>query len=227
MEIKEVLLPYGYRFFDQEGYRMVGNRKEEFLVINRSFFEVDMYFSKGISSAINELLNKRPSRQIQVLDLAGGTESQAVKDIEKNKIFGHRVKALNVDFAQNIKKGDGARRVQANVTHIPLADSSIDIVYSRQLLPFMKRFDRKHSLQVKKVLLEVARVLKPGGIAFLDDEEELSGAKSDKKRRELADELGVILETRDSATPIEGNRNFPKFWDRNIRPEQFLVMRKL
>ena len=227
MEIKEVLLPSGYRFFNQEGYRMVGNRKEEFLVINRSFSEVDRYFSKGISSAISELLNERPSRQIQVLDLAGGTESQAVKDIEKNKIFGHRVKALNVDFAQNIKKGDGARRVQANVIHIPLADSSIDIIYSRQLLPFMKRFNRQHSLQVKKVLLEVARVLKPGGIAFLDDEEELSGTKSDKKRRELADEFGVILETRDSAIPIKGNRNFPKFWGKSIRPGQFLVMRKL
>lgn len=36
--IKEVLLPSGYRFFDQEGCRMVGNGKEEFLVINRSFF---------------------------------------------------------------------------------------------------------------------------------------------------------------------------------------------
>ena len=227
MEIKETLLPSGYRLFNQEGHRMVGNKKEEFLVRNRSFSEVDMYFSKGISSAINKLLNEHSSRQIQVLDLAGGTKSRAVKDIEKNKIFGHRVKALNVDFVQDIKKGDGARRVQASATHIPLADSSIDIAYSRQLLPFMKRFDREHSLQVKKVLLEVARVLKPGGIAFLDDEEELSGVKSDNKRRELADEFGVILETRDSASPIKGNRNFPKFWDRNIRLGQFLVMKKL
>ena len=206
---------------------MVGNRKEEFLVKNRSFLEVDMYFSQGISSTIKELLNKHPSRQIQVLDLAGGTESQAVKDIGKEKEFGSRVKALNIDFAQNIEKGNEARRVQGNVTHIPLADSSIDIVYSRQLLPFMRRFHPEHSLQVKIVLLEVARVLKPGGIAFLDDEEELSGAKSDKKRQELADEFGVILESHESAQQKKGSRNYPKFWSRKIRPGRFLVMRKL
>lgn len=227
MGTNEVLLPSGYRLFDQEGYGMMGNGKEEFNVKNRSFLEVDMYFSQGISNTINELLNKRPSRQIQVLDLAGGTESQAVKDIEKEKEFGNRVMALNVDFAQNIEKGDKARRVQGDATHIPLTDSSIDIVYSRQLLPFMRRFDPEHGLQVKKVLSEVARVLKPGGIAFLDDEEELSGAKSDKKRRELADEFGVILETHDSTNQVWGDRNFPKFWVRSIRPRKFLVMRKL
>jgi len=227
METNEVLLPSGYRLFDQEGYRMMGNRKEEFNIKNRSFLEVDMYFSQGISNTINELLNKRPSRQIQVLDLAGGTESQAVKDIEKEKEFGNRVVAFNIDFAQNIEKGDGSRRVQGDAINIPLTDSSIDVVYSRQFLPFMRRFDPGHGLQVKRVLSEVARVLKPGGIAFLDDEEELSGAKSDKKRQELADEFGVILETHDSARQVEENRNFPKFWGGSIRPEKFLVMRKL
>ena len=127
METNEVLLPSGYRLFDQEGYRMMGNRKEEFNIKNRSFLEVDMYFSQGISNTINELLNKRPSRQIQVLDLAGGTESQAVKDIEKEKEFGNRVMAFNIDFAQNIEKGDGARRVQGDAINIPLTNSTIDV----------------------------------------------------------------------------------------------------
>ena len=190
METNESLLPDGYRFFDEEGHHMMGNGKEEFNVKNRSFSEVDMYFSQEISKTINELLNKSPGSQIQVLDLAGGTESQAVKDIKKE--FGDRVIALNVDFVQNIEKGDGALRVQGDATHIPLADSNTDIVYSRQLLPFMRRFSPEHRVQVKKVISEVARVLKPGGIAFLDDEEELSGAKSDKKRQELADEFGVV-----------------------------------
>jgi len=227
METNEVLLPGGYRLFDQEGYKMIGNRKEEFEVKNRSFYDIDGYFSQEISNSINELLNKHPGVQIRVLDLAGGTESQAVKDIEKEKEFGNRVIALNVDFAQSIKKGDGADRVQGDATNIPLADSSIDIVYSRQLLPFMRRFEPEHDLQVKKVLSEVARVLKPEGVAFLDDEEELSGAKSDKKRQELADEFGVILETHDSTNQVEGDRTFPKFWVRNIRQGKFLVMRKL
>jgi ubiquinone/menaquinone biosynthesis C-methylase UbiE len=227
METNEVLLPGGYKLFEQEGVKMVGNTKEEFAVKNRSFLEVDTYFSQEISKTINELLNKRPVGQIQVLDLAGGTESQAVKDIEIEKEFGNRVLALNIDFSQNIEKGKGALRVQGDATQIPLADSSIDIVYSRQFLPFIMRFNPKHNLQIKKVITEVARVLKPGGIAFLDDEEELSGAKSDNKRQQLANEFGVILETRESLRLVKGNRNFPKFWGRSMRPEKFLVMRKL
>jgi ubiquinone/menaquinone biosynthesis C-methylase UbiE len=227
METDEILLPSGYRISDEEGFKMMENRKEQFEIINRSFFDIDKYFSQGISNTINKLLNKYPNGQIQVLDLAGGIESQAVKDIEKEKKFENRVRALNIDIAQNIEKGKGAPRVQGDATNIPLADSSIDIVYSHQLLPFMERFHSEHSSQVKNVLSEVARVLKPGGVAFLDDEEELSGAKSDIKRQELANKLGVILETHDSARKVRGDRNFPKFWVRSVRPQKFLVMRKL
>jgi len=174
-----MLLPGGYRLFDQEGNMMMGNRREEFNVNNRSFLNIDMYFSQEVSGRINKLLSERPEKQILVLDLAGGTESRAVKDIEKEQKFGNRVKALNIDFAQNIEKGEGARRVQGDATQVPLADSCVDIVYSRQFLPFIRRFNPGHVLLVKKVLSEVARVLKPEGMAFLDDEEELSDIKSD------------------------------------------------
>ena len=224
METGVTLLPDGYRFYKREECEMMGNGKEEFNVKNRSFLNIDGYFSQGISHRINESLDKRPGEQIRVLALAGGTESQAVKDIEKK--FGNHVKALNIDIAQNIEKGEGAGRVQGDATYIPLADSSVDIVYSRQFLPFVRRFNPEHNIQIKKILSEVARVLKPGGTAFLDDEEELSGIKSDRKRQELVNEFGVILESHDSARPVGGDRNFPKFWSRSIRPEKFLVMKK-
>ncbi|MFZ3069105.1 MAG: class I SAM-dependent methyltransferase [Microgenomates group bacterium] len=227
METSGVLAPNGYEFFEVEDNPMLGsdNKKEEFVIKNRSFSDVDGYFSGGVSREIKKLLEENPNEQIRVLDLAGGTESQAVRDIEKE--FGNSVKALNIDFAQNIEKGKGADRVQGDATHIPLADASIQIVYCRQLLPFMKRFSSEHGSQVNKVLAEVARILKPGGIAFLDDEEELSGTKSDNKRQELADKFGVILENYDSASLRKGDRNFPKFWDRGVRPAKFLVMKKL
>lgn len=226
VEDNEALLPGGYRFFNLEGCGMMGNKGEDFAVVNRSFFDIDKYFSQEISKTINKLLNERLDKKILVLDLAGGTESRAVRDIENRKEFGNRVRAINIDFAQNIKKGVGARRIQGNATNIPLADSSIDIVYSRQFLPFVERFGRKHSSQVKRVLSEVARVLKPGGIAFLDDEGELSGDKASKERQKLAVKFGVILESHDSALPVCGDRNFPKFWERGTRIEKFLVMRK-
>lgn len=224
MENHEILLPKGYRLYNEEGHRMIGNRKEEFNVKNRSFKEIDTYFSNGISHRLNELLAKSPSSQIQVLDLAGGTESVAAKDLETE--FGDRVKVINIDFAQNPEKGKGVSRIQGDATQIPLVNSSIDIVYSRQFLPFILNLYRKHDLQVKKVLSEVARVLKSGGIAFLDDEEELSGAKSEEKRRELADEFGVTLEPHDSCNLKEGDRNFPKFWDKGVRRAKFLIMTK-
>lgn len=225
METSKVLLPNGYRFYEVEGHKMFGDSKEEFALENRSFFDIDMYFSQKISSAINTLLKSHSTGQIQILDLAGGTESRAVKDIEKE--FENRVKALNLDFAQNIEKGKGAQRVQGNALHIPLANSSVDIVYSRQVLPFIRRFEREHSMQIKTVLSEVARVLKPGGIAFLDDEEELSGDKCGKKRQELAEEYGVVLETCDSAKQAAGERHFPKIWISDIRQRKFLLMKKL
>jgi len=226
METNGVLIPNGYEFFEVEDNSMLGsnNKKEEFAIKNRNFSSVDSYFSGEISHEIKKLLEESPSEQIQILDLAGGTESQAVRDIEKE--FGNSVKALNIDFAQDIERGKGANRVQGDATHIPLADSSIQIVYCRQLLPFMKRFNPEHSSQVNKVLGEVARILKPGGIAFLDDEEELSGIKSNDKRQELADKFGVILESHDSASLRKGDRNFPNFWDRGTRPAKFLVMKK-
>jgi len=221
----KVLRPGGYGFYDLEGTRMLGNKKEDFAIQNRNFSDIDMYFSQGVSRAINELLASRPNDQIQVLDLAGGTESKAIKDIEKK--YANRVSSLNIDFAHDVEKGKGAQRVQGDVTHIPLADSSVDIVYSRQVLPFLARFEPEHYSQVKKALSEVSRVLKPGGIAFLDDEEELSGVKSDRKRQELSREYGVTLDTCDSALEVEGERHFPKVWVNDIRPQKFLRMEKL
>jgi SAM-dependent methyltransferase len=230
MENNEIRLPSGYGIYEEQGNEMLGRaRKEEFNIKNRSFLTVDKYFSQEISGTISEFLGKYPNRKIQVLDLAGGMESQAVKDIVRIKEYGDRVKALNVDFAQNVEKGKGAHRVQGDAANIPLADSSVDIVYSRQFLPFIRNLNlvnREHVLQVKKVLSEVARVLKPGGIAFIDDEEELSGPKSDKKRRELAEEFGVVLQNRDSTNQTLENGKFPNFWNKNVRPQKFLVMRK-
>jgi len=220
----ELMLPKGYSTFNQEGCSMVGNKDNEYLLKDRTFKAIDGYFSKNISKTISEMQNRHPGRQIQILDLAGGAKSQAVRDIGRD--FGNSVKAINVDLVQNIEKGAGALRAQGNATHIPLSNSSINIVYCRQFLPFLKRFRREHKSQVNIVLSEVARILKLGGMAFLDDEEELSGLKSNNERQELADRLGVILETQDSKNPIWTNRNFPKFWRRDIRPEKFLVMRK-
>ena len=220
----ELILPKGYYTFIWEGYPMVGNKDDEYLLKDRTFKEIDEYFSKEISETINKMLNRHHGKQIQILDIAGGSKSQAVRDI--GKIWGNSVKAINIDLVQNVKKGAGALRVQGDATRIPLASSSVDIIYCRQFLPFLKRFGRDHKLQVNIVLSEAARILKPGGVAFLDDEEELSYPKSNNERLKLAKKLNIILETHDSKNTAWANRNFPRFWHRDIRPKKFLVMRK-
>lgn len=218
-----ILLPAGYGRYEYEGYPMLGNRNEEFFVANRSFEMIDGFFSQEISNSIQTLRAAKPDKKVRILDLAGGIESQAVKDIKEQ--FGDSVQAVNIDFAHNVQKGQGAERIQGDATRLPIADACIDIIYSRQFLPFLRRFSSKHKLQVEKVLSEIARVLTPGGIAFIDDEGEISGTKLENNRKALEDKLGVTLETHES---IYGRvkRKFPKFWKEEIKPAKFLVMKK-
>jgi ubiquinone/menaquinone biosynthesis C-methylase UbiE len=225
METGKVLLPEGYRLFEIEENKMLGKGEEEFNIKNRSFLEVDLYFAQGISRSIKEFLNKRPKDRIYVLDIAGGTESQAVKDIEKE--FGSRVKAINVDIAQDIEKGKGADRIQGNAIRIPLADASMDVIYSNQFLVDVGHTKQEHTFKLNRILSEIARVLKSGGVVFLDDNGEFSGtgAKSEEKRKRLAEELGVVLETRDSAPMEHWQRKYFK-WTCGFKPQKFLVMRK-
>lgn len=235
MEKNETLLPKDYKSYEVEEdkvYTMLGNGKEEFAIKNRSFADIDLFFSNGISRAIGERLTRRPGEQVLVLDLAGGTESKAVRDIGEK--YGNRVGAVNIDIAQNIRKGMGVLRAQGSALSIPLADKSMDIIYSRQMLHFLQNLrlldirlfgPNKHQIQVETVLREVARVLKPGGIAFLDDEEELSKPKSNKKWSELTRQLGIVIESHESRSP-KAERKFPNFWNLRIRPGRFLVMRK-
>lgn len=219
----ELLSPKGYHTFKEEGYSMVGSKNNEYLLIDRSFNDVDTYFSNEISRSINKLQTQYPDKQIKILDLAGGTKSQAVKDITRD--FGNNITAINVDLIQNIKDGNGALRVQGDATHIPLADSTIDIVYCRQFLPFLYRFKSEHLPQVEIVIREVARILKQGGVAFLDDEEELSGSKSDERRKKIEARLGVILEPHDSSNTAV-TRNISKLWQKETRRKKFLVLKK-
>jgi SAM-dependent methyltransferase len=222
---QKYLLPSRYHLFYNEEFLSIGNPKEEFAITNRIFEEIDLYFSQQISRTINELLSENPERKVVVVDLAGGMESRAAKDIKGETKFNDRVTALNIDFAQKI--GNGSNVCIGEAAFIPLLNSSVDIVYSRQFLPFIRRFLPEHDLQIKDILTEVARILKPGGIAFLDDEEELSGKKAEIKRQKLANELRVSLEARDSVPLIRSKRHHLLFWSEYIATQKFLVMQKL
>ncbi len=217
------MMPSSYQAYDQEGNKMVGDGKQEYFLANRSFEEVNAYFSGQIGQSIVEMYSKNPQEKINILDLAGGTKSQAIKDI--NEIYGPRVNAFNVDIVHNVQQDQNVLRVQGSATELPIANESMDVIYCRQFLPFLNRFNRDHSLQVERVLAEVARILKPGGIAFLDDEEEISGLRSQDKISALEQKFGVVIKQRDSASYTE-ERQWPKFWKKVARPAKFLTFEK-
>jgi len=216
-------LPATYGIYEYEGYRMIGDGDEEFFISNRNFEAIDSFFSQGISKSICRLLDKSSDKKVRILDLAGGIESQASKDIKEK--FGDGVQAVNIDIAHNVQKGQGADRAQGDATRLPIANSCVDIIYSYQFLPFLRRFGSGHTAQIKKTLSETTRVLKPGGIAFLDDEEEFSGTKSEKKLKELSDELGITIEAHESIY-VKQESHLPKFWKKELRPAKFLIIKK-
>jgi malonyl-CoA O-methyltransferase len=95
-----------------------------------------------------------------VLDLGAGGGSASLKLRERYR----SAQVVAVDFAlsmlQNVPRSWWPRtrfhRVAGDAMHLPLANRSVDLVYSNLLLPFCDRPDR--------VFQEIARVLKPGGL---------------------------------------------------------------
>ncbi|GIU90702.1 MAG: hypothetical protein KatS3mg010_1801 [Acidimicrobiia bacterium] len=72
--------------------------------------------------------------------------------------------AVGVDLSSGMArfsaKKKGLRALNASATDLPFADDSFDVVYSCKVLP--------HVPDIRSALREVARVLRPGGRAFLE-----------------------------------------------------------
>lgn len=221
----QIKLPPQSWIENREGNEMLIRGREEFYLSHRRFNEINAYFSGMISQQIADLLERTTDRPVQILDIGGGVGSEAVRDIQQR--YGNRVRAINADIAHDKSLGTGADRVQAEVQHLPFASGKFDIAYSLQLFPFLRRFEKDHYIQVFQGLTEIARVLSPGGIAFINDEEELSGTgeRREKTREHLEQELGVVFEVKNSAI-VKSGRDFPRVWKKQDRPEKFLMMQK-
>lgn len=107
-------------------------------------------------------------RNSLVVDLGAGTGSDAVYFLKN----GHRVVALDIsEFALKVtqEKAKSAgltknlvvRQMDFGLHSIPIKDDSADVVYSRISLNY---FGIK---QTTKLLMDVYRILKPGGVAFI------------------------------------------------------------
>lgn len=211
-----IVLPPKSRIDIIDGNDMLLRGSEEFYLSHRGFPEIDAYFSGLISNQITDSLAAKTEEPVQVIDIGGGVGSEAVKDIAKK--YGNAVRAINVDIAHDTRLGYSANRVQAEVQHLPFPSEGTDIVFSVQLFPFLRS-------GAEEGLAEISRILRPGGIALINDEERFSGKGKSEMRTKLGESWGVVLEARDSVLSID-KREFPRFWRKDNRPEQFLVIRK-
>jgi ubiquinone/menaquinone biosynthesis C-methylase UbiE len=223
-EKPKILMPKDSHLEDIDGNQMLMRKKENFFLSNRSFEDTDNYFSGAISKVLDESLQRVTGRPLQVLDIGGGIDSEAILTIGER--YGNRVHGINVDIAHDVTPNKiSPSRIQADVRHLPLANGSIDVAYSRQVLPFLLRLHKEHPQNVNQMLFEISRVLASGGIAVLDDEGELSRPESKEKRDALAASLGVVLDVGNTAGR-DYYRKFPKLWVKYDKPRNFLFMKK-
>lgn len=227
-KVQIITHPENYHINNEEDISLLENpnEREHFAVINRRFNEINYYFANNLFEEISRRSQNTTREIVRVLDIGGGVKSQAVADI--GKIFkGKNVFALNVDVAHQNELDAETVRVFGDVSMLPIESDSIDVAYSRQLFPFLKRFHKQHGEKMKQGFAEIARVLAPGGIAFIDDEEEISGSdpRAEKKRKDLQKVLTATLECHRS-NKLVTQRTFPRIWKKIEHNSNFLVLRK-
>lgn len=184
---------------------------EFFRLTGRKFEDIDHYLGYLPSQMIEYLLHK--NWRINIADFGGGRDSVTIDAIKER--YGRRVKALNVDLLPNKPTHlITARRVQADITRLPLADNSIHLGLSFQVLPHMET-----DAKALDALKEIGRVLVPGGVAFIDDNNMISGNPDFSNVFELEDTMGCILTTRlgNNARPEEVHFG---------EPSRFLMVQK-
>lgn len=159
-----------------EGYSVGGNptdvqvlvsadKKESFLLLDRTFSEVDSDLGQTVSLFIEYYIS-HSQHPVTILDIAGGVKSQSAQDLAN--IYSDCVKVTNIDIAAEERQlGPNAQAHRMDALNLQFADSSFDLVYSYQFLPWLGTtgiFSR-----TTRAILEATRVLKPGGTAILHE----------------------------------------------------------
>lgn len=179
-----------------EADRLVNEKTGEyFFLTNRDFKEINHSFANLPARAIAKLKEERQTEEpIRILDLGGGIEAKAAGDIA-DKYGGEqdeRVQVFSLDMTARKKEKGGLHQVVGNVLELPIGDSSIDMAYSRMSISLLEESD---PTTLQKALEETARVLKPGGLFFLDKTytERLDRAPDLNILNELGERLSVVF----------------------------------
>src|SRR5439155_7236618 len=127
-----------------------------------SLADAERFRTSGEFQAVRGLLGER-LRGAVVLDLGAGTgiASFALARTGATKVVALEPEEsfeLGREAIERVTEGLPVEAIDGWGESIPLDDACIDVVYARQVL--------HHASDIKRVVREVARVLKPGG-AFL------------------------------------------------------------
>ncbi len=159
---KEYSLLPGYSFGD-EGFEPLfiycDNTNEGFDIRNRPFKDIDHSFC----GLITRYINSSPSK-VHILDLGCGTfalSAQQIADIFQDKVT---VTAVDVAMHSDLADTENFKCKLEDACKLSIPDDSVDLIYTWQFL-FRLNSDRQ-----KEALSEIARVLKPGGMALIDED---------------------------------------------------------
>src|SRR3989338_7063882 len=176
----------GKHLFVLEGDKVVS----DFVLSSRGFKGSEEYpgYDDIFEGHLTSYLREHPTST--VLDVAGGVESQAVRDISEEF---HQVMAVNLDIAVGQDPAfRGHPVIWGDIYQMPIISNSIEAamgVYMVQAIP--------HQIDYIKIAKEVHRVLKPEGRFFVNglfsvvmEDEKYNGFKS------LGIPLGLRYEAR-------------------------------
>lgn len=136
---------------------------EAFLLTERSLdAKIDDHFGHLPTRLIGFYMSSSPD-QVRVLDVGGGRDGSAAKDIA---VRYSSVEVMNVDLvAVNETMGNYSSR-RGDVCDLDLPPESINLAYSHQVLPYMDQSDG--FTRPIQVIEGVYRTLRPGGVALID-----------------------------------------------------------
>lgn len=192
--------PSNFHLVNDEGHPLLrrNDLKERFAISNRPFAHIDEFLNHNPSLLLEALINKKKDEPVRVLDIGGGTKSKAADDLTQK--YGERIKVFNADIAIQALPNLSVHPIQADATKLPIADETIDLIYSYQLLDFLDK--SKNFAKEREVLREISRILAPGGSAVLD-ETHFSKYKEDSRAiRSLKRELGLDVTRVERSEPM-------------------------
>lgn len=146
-----------------------------------------------LPSQIIEYLGGKLDRKLLITDIGGGRKSLCAQGIAEK--YGNTVEVLNVDLIHVAEpRPINLTPLRADAYHIPLQTGGIDLALSFQFFPHLEN-DGQYTRGME-VISEIARILRPGGVALIDENYLCSLPLSDRRFIEVFSRTNTILSNR-------------------------------